>query len=516
MFVNSSRLVSAIVALMGLFFAAYLGVTVATSSGNALGEVMKLSCFLIFVIALVVPRGGILLLLFMAFYLDSVKRLLILFDGTSMMDVTYVLAAAPLAVLGLLIGCFMRRLFQHRFLEFGEVILSLGIGFLVIFNAAVEFRASGFGVGALAVIANNAAYASLGLVFRMIYSDTKPFHRLTALMIALAVPVAIYGIWQSVFGLTTFEKNYLTSGLTTLVGLLDDAVVRPFSTMNSGHAFSITMASMFALSYGKLVFEGLSRSALTAIYRSLVPMLFFVAAIMSLGRTSWFMMLFCVAAIHCFSSKSRTVLVYCGSIAVVVAMFFSSDFLLPRLASIEAALPSDSGFSQRAFTTGTFSDRLYSYRNNFENPDLRTAFGNPNLTSRASDVVSKDETVHDALGQALARFGIVGTLVFLLLGAYGAFFIHKHILRISDARDRGLCVTCTSVMFGILVSGLFSGTNLAVFPLNFFFWTMGAITLTTIHLNGLAARSRPGGTPLRVSQPTPLAAGGLARMRPHA
>src|SRR5207249_4526592 len=85
---------------------------------------------------------------------------------------------------------------------------------------------------------------------------------------------------QYLFGLSSFEIAYLRSGLTMIGPNLDDVRPRPFSTLNSTHAYSCVMAFMMVLSGHFVAREGKRRN-----WRVVVIMLTYaVALLLSMGR----------------------------------------------------------------------------------------------------------------------------------------------------------------------------------------------------------------------------------------
>ena len=129
-----------------------------------------------------------------------------------------------------------------------QVILAAVIlaGMFAVFVQAF-FRGGG-ALFALKDFANSGAYLPLTLVVCLLFPDTIRVRRLLTFCLWVYVPVALYGIWQQFFGLTDFETDYLKAGLTMIIfRVLDDVWVRPFSTLNSPHAFGVVTAMLSAL-----------------------------------------------------------------------------------------------------------------------------------------------------------------------------------------------------------------------------------------------------------------------------
>jgi hypothetical protein len=97
-------------------------------------------------------------------------------------------------------------------------------------------------------VANSAAYFPLMLIAGMLFSKPE-YVKLIKFCLIIYIPVALYAIWQQIYGLNDFEINYLQTGYTITVATLDDVKPRPFSTLNSAHALSVMTAVLALLAW---------------------------------------------------------------------------------------------------------------------------------------------------------------------------------------------------------------------------------------------------------------------------
>ncbi len=79
-------------------------------------------------------------------------------------------------------------------------------------------------------------YISLIMLVPVYFPTTEEVTTLLRTCVIVFIPVALYGFWQKIFGLSDFEWKYLLSGLTVTAGdyLNSDRV---FSSLNSTTVF---------------------------------------------------------------------------------------------------------------------------------------------------------------------------------------------------------------------------------------------------------------------------------------
>jgi O-Antigen ligase len=435
-----------------------------SSDPNPFATAVILVAVVMFVIAVCNPTAGIYLLILTSGYLDLVKRLGILSDAMSGSDVVITLAVAPLLFVCVCLGVVYRNVINRAWLQPWQVTLAaiVFIAMAGVFGQAF-FRGGG-ALFALKDFANSGAYLPLTLVVCLLFPDTIRVRQLLTFCLWVYVPVALYGIWQQYFGLTDFEIDYLKSGFTVEITLLDDVRLRPFSTLNSPHALGIVTAMLSALA----AFVPL-KNGKRARWQIIVALLFAAACIATFVRAAWVVLALAGLVWVCCRSKVGTMVLYGAALAGFAALMLNSDTLLRSLEQIDSYLPKDSDAEAQAFRLTTFSERLISFRNILTNPEFHTWFGNRSQVYEDAAEDSHDNVAHEQIGQILVSFGFVGLGFFLGITVLALLIAHRAIFRQRDPARREMMLGCLSALIATLLSGMLFGSHLGVFPVNIYF-----------------------------------------------
>lgn len=478
------RLHLAVATLAGLGMAVVIALFAVGYGGNPVKAIMQLVGMSLMLVATVNPRIGLSLLILASAYLDFFKRFLILFGAGSMGDVAGVLSVAPVNLLGVFLGtCVLHPIFSKRMLDKNERRLTLFSLTLIGASFASVIRGGDLSLSAIGTMANQSAYSLLVPIIYVLYRrrGVEEIRRLLVFLAFVYVPVALYGIHQYVFGLSQLEIDYLRSGLTITVANLYDEHPRSFSTLNSGHAFSVSMGIISLLTIILCLRNVRGESGFFASKgRWLLPVLFLTACLLSFGRAGWLVVILGVICMAAFRTRARVIAFYSLFGISFGLLVWKADVIYASLDKIQSYLPMGSTFQEQAFRVGTYSERLYGFQNMFKNRSLWTWFGNPKLTTMQGDQVGDDETVHDAIGQMLVTHGIVGVLLLVSAGSFALFVLHRRILSIRKGPNESLGRGLLSVGIAIFLSGMLTGTHLAVFPLNLLFWSaVGVLVAVT-------------------------------------
>ncbi len=472
---SSQNLLARLVApVLGCLTAAVLGMVLVSDRENSLASFMNIVGFFGFFIGAISPRLGLYLLIFLCGYLDFIKRLLILFGDANIEDVTYVLRVAPFVLVGTIAGLVVSYALKRIQFKLMDWVL---IGLIALLEAAIVASNIRNGAG-ISGAANSGVYVPLIIIIPLVLRTIDEMLAFCRCILAMFLPVALYGIWQGIFGLADFEYKYLISGLTINAAILDEARPRPFSTLNSGHAFEVAMGICVVLSL-MLSTATLRRKAglWNSSARIIFPVIYFIASIMSLGRTGWCVWLFGGIGLFAFKSRKRIIIFYSVALVCFGLLVANAQFIYDRLDLIQSKLPTDSDFSQQAFRLGTYSERLFGYMNIFSNPELLTWFGNPALADQSGGE-NQYEVVHDAIGQVLVTYGLVGVVVTLSCGAMFLAWAHRRALHMPSERARAFSNILLSTMIGVISTAMLTGSPLGVFPINFMFWSIIGIMVS--------------------------------------
>jgi hypothetical protein len=453
---------------LGLFLVSY---------PNTFTAILVSLALAVMIAAFISPEGGLYLLIGLSGYLDLIKRLGILTNDLQAFDVVVTLAVAPVLFASICAGVVFRLILERRSLWPWQRSLLVIVALLV---AAVLVRAFSQGAGMLGVLqdfANSGAYLPLILVVGLLYPNPEELRRLVRFCLLIYVPVALYGIWQQVFGLSDFEVSYLKTGFTMNVGMLDDLRPRPFSTLNSPHALSVCTAMLSGAAW-LIPWNGHHGK----FWRAGLGSLYAVACACTVVRAGWVLLALIALSGFCFRSRTLTAVFY-GAMAVAFAFLVTNaDPLLRSLDYLESRLPAGSDLQNQAFRLGTFSERLMSFRNDLTNPEFHTWFGNRHFrVAQGNDFEEPDSVVHDQIGQTLINYGFAGLAVLAgLLGA-GLWFGHRAVHRQEDPVLKATALGLLSIITATVYSGMLFGSHLGIFPVNiFFFLFVGFLVLCSV------------------------------------
>ncbi len=487
------RLWLSVATVGGLFVAMVVGLVGVGYAGNPVKNLMVIIGGSMLITASLKPRFGLYLLIITSACLDLIKRFVVLFGIGSMGDVAGVLAVAPMILAGIFLGVFvLHPIFTKRMLNQDERRLALFALAPIIMTLAVGLRRGEFGMELLGSITNKIAYIILLPAIYTLYrrSGLEDVTKLLRFLVMVFVPVALYGIHQYLFGLSQFEIDYLRSGLTSTAANLYEAHPRPFSTLNSTHAFCIAMGVMFVLSLSICLNPiKATRGFLSTRGSFLLPPMFLMACVLSLGRAGWVVSGLGFIGLFAFRTKARTILFYTTFLGLFGILVWKADFVFAKLDAIQQMLPGGSEFTDQAFRLSTYSERLFGFQNIFKNRAMWTWFGNPALAYRAGNDVAEGDVVHDALGQILVDYGFVGLFIGIITLIYGLFYTHRRLLSTRNRSAIGIALGFLSAAMAIIFGGMLTGNHFTVFPVNTLFWCMvGALATVT----KLEERAAPG------------------------
>lgn len=491
------RLHILVATVLGLIVSVGIGLYAVGMGGNPIASLMLITGGALLVVSTINPRKGLKLLIISGTCLDFLKRFLLIFGMGSMSDVLGVLAVAPINLTGVFLGtCILRPIFTKQMLDKQErrlVYISL---LLITASLASGFRNTGsLGPAVFGNAANQSAYALLVPVICILYrrGGIDELKRLLQFATLAFLPVALYGIHQFTFGFNQFEVDYLRSGLTSLGDILYEAHPRPFSMLNSNHAFAVSMGILFLMSSVLCAKRLQNRIGIfSSKGRWVIPAIFAIACLLSFGRGGWMVPIIGFICIAAFRTRKMIVSFYTIFAIGFSLLVWRAGDIYNSLDRLQATLPSGSLLQEQAFRLGTYSERLYGFQNLFRNRSIWTWFGNPDLAYRTGRIVNEDEVIHDAIGQMLISHGITGLLALIFGGALSLFLLHRKILAIQrgprEILGRSLLGTASAVFLG----GMLTGSHLSVFPINLLFWTTaGALVAVAQMKPSLSAEPDP-------------------------
>ncbi|NNE90778.1 MAG: hypothetical protein HKN23_03950 [Verrucomicrobiales bacterium] len=469
---HSNAIALMLVTVGGTAVAMVLVYTILTSRGNNLSQFAIYLAVAGFIGGFFNPRGMMYPFVIATVSLDLLKRLLILFDRPTVMDLYFVLGIAPLMILGIFCGTLVGGIFgkfeiQKRHLG----LLAISILFIIA-SGIVAFRDLGAAL-ALKAIADSAAYSILLFIVPVLFQNWEEFWKLIRFALFVFIPVGIYAIYQSIFGLSEFEISYLKSGLTIMVKELEDVRPRPFSTMNSAHTLAYLSAFLMALSLLPFAAgrEFADRFRHRWVY-AILSILFFCVCFVTLARSGHVLWVVAVGGLIAFATKSRVIAFYGGAVACFVSLVVFAEKLILKLPEWDAKLDKSTDFLAQATRIQTFYDRLYSY-SQLKNADNYSLFG-----------LDFEVFTHDAITESLVNYGVLPLAVLLIGSAFALRKLHRSILRIETAGIRRITSLLLGATMAIIVCDIFFGGAAKTFPLNAYMWiAMGGVLVVLFQQN---------------------------------
>jgi hypothetical protein len=464
------RLIRLVAPIVGCISAAIATIYI-IQEVNPLAAACLCASAIFFGMAVVAPRAGIVLLLLLCAYSDIVKRMLVFWGDLSYEQISYVLAAAPVVVIGLFVAIITRWAFHQAVLHLRDTLLFVAVFLSILVNIVIAKIAGEDLLGAMKAAANNGLYLLLAPVMLKLVrqSEDVDYYILKARWIF--VPVALYGIWQSVFGLADFEFEYLRSGLTIMVKELWDLRPRPFSTLNSAGSLGTVCAAFSVLSLYPLLVNRKTSISLNQKLASIgCSILFFAGFVVSLVRSSIVVWIVSVLAYWCFRSARRTQLFYWGASLSFATLLIFSPYFLEKLADWDPSQYVSSDVATQALRIQTYSDRLKGFVNLTRSTDMYSAFGLPE-----SKKDMETTYFHDPISSLVVNVGVVGFLAAVIPFIVVLRILHQRVLKLTPGPERNSVVLLIAINTGWLACHILFNGVITVFPVNAFFWMFGGM-----------------------------------------
>lgn len=422
---------------------------------NQLGRMMLWIAVVGGLYGLIFPKRGVLVFLVSLFYLDFLKRLLVLWSGTSIQDVMVSIGAGPVIIVAICVSCTFFII--SRRIEFGN------LGDWLFYLGCVVVSVSGFFGGGEELMERGQSMMGSSLVGMTalacycFYREREDSLKLLKVLVVGALPMALYTAWQYFNGIAMWEEEYVQTGLSpTLYNfyLVDGGVeyMRPFSTLNLhpsvGAASGVLCLLAFLLCGTKVSFGK------KTLY-SVAGIIFFFSMLFAQNRTTYFIPLFYLAFAWGFKTQWRTFLVYIVGAFLFGMMIHYSDFIYYNINAWSTDLASNS-LGEKLGTLGTYQDRLEGFMNVSE-------IGNWKPLGFEEGF---EPTSHDPLSTILFRFGYVPLGAMLTVGMVVLIVWHRTLHKIQSDAGRTYYTRLTAIIAALVLAGLLYGNLLFVSPVN--------------------------------------------------
>jgi len=419
------------------------------------------------------PRIAFFLFLALLPFVDFLKRLQLAFTAPSALEWNLVLASPDILLLSSALGVVLQRALQGRL----TVVLTRTDWWLLAFLASMLFSIfhSVFPVTVgMAVFKLSGLYILIYFLAPALIAKRQHLRFLLGMSFVLSLVTALYGMWQTVFGMTWFEKMWLTGGYTgQSIETIIYYVFRPFSTLSGPQAYAYYL--VIGLTFGRMYVDSLGYRNKSKEIMCYVGILVLVIALgLSLVRTA---LLFwgLIWLLSRYLPKIR--LRYHPIMLLLIATSFTLIliYVLLRFGGPIQDRASDFGipFIRRAFTLGTLSDRLRGWQGAVSDSRFWTPLGY-GLGTTSFTVMSKygltfDLFSHDEYTNILIEQGVIGLMLFL---GFIISWMRRVVLNLQATQVPFLKKTGWILMgfsLSTLLVGLL-GTNLKVSPVNVYFW----------------------------------------------
>jgi len=486
--IDEKKIVAGMLMLGGMVFSIVVVYFVISSQGNVLGNAYKLFLPAAFAVGLMAPRVGLNVLVICAGYIDLLKRFMVFDLQMQYTDLYFILGIPPIICLGVAMSIVMSYLLRWRVMtkEDGKLILiSAGVclyfgSFLVVGGAGIQ------------PIVNTCVYPTLLFSIPILIRTREELLKHFRFIIIVFIPVALWGLKQSFFGLSDFEMRYTLSGMTTQTDILWDTL-RPFSTMAAEGQLSLAMSvcAVLVLCFIAAEFCKPNPSGFLILICLALFVLFVFAGLLSLKRIPVIVWFLSIVGFYAFKTKARTGIFYAFMAVFFITMVFFGREVVSGVASFGRMLnPAES--MDYLFGTSTFNSRLRAFEV-LRTPSSYTLTGLPE-----HERTGAQQHVHIWFAAWLLDHGILPFPVLLAVGAYMLYYIHAFGWRAPPGLWKSTyCLLSACFISFIALYGL-GNYSAASFPGNYFNYLVLAGALTLIFKDSWqkdAAKKEP------VSQP---------------
>jgi len=434
------------------------------------------------------PRISFSLFLALLPIVDFLKRLQLAFTNPSTLEWNLILALPDIILLGTSVGVVLKQVIVERRLTIKmgrtEWWLLAFLGSMLLSTVHSVFPIT---VG-MAVFKLSGLYILVYFLAPALITKRQHLRALLKMSVVLSLIVALYGLWQAGFGMTSFEKQWLTGGYTGLsLGTIIYYTFRPFSTLSSPQAYA------YYLVIGTICGLACVRGFVPRNRRSFWYAGMFIGVVaLSLSLTRTALLLFALAWL--VGRWLPTARLRHPTVFLLVAAFLivSSMLTLLRFGDSIQPLTLGSGipFVQRAFRVGTLSDRLRGWQGAVTDPRYWTPLGY-GLGTTSSTVLKKyglafDLFSHDEYTSILVEQGVVGLILFLGFILSWMRFVVLRLQNVQARLAKRAGWTLMGLSLGLLLVGIL-GTNLKVSPINVYFWLIAGLLARSAIFNPTSA-----------------------------
>lgn len=435
-----------------------------SGGGNQLGNTFNLLMLLGAGIGLLAPRAGLLIFIVLQFYMDFMKRMLVLGDALSMQDVMSSLGLGPIIVVAVCVVCTWQCLTgKVPFLNLRDIVFFLGCVGVSLMGLAIgrEVSDSSDIADIGQALLGSAMLGMTAYAAYVLFRQREDSYTALKWMVVGAIPMALYTFYQYIFGISEWEEAYIRTGLSQVLYtfyMLDGIhEMRPFSTLNTHTSLGTVSGILFLVSFlimtrSRTLFQTGRNNWPTY---SAIALLFLGSCFISRNRTTYLIPFAGLFLPWIFSGGWRTLLFYLSACSLFVWIVAKSQWLNDQILYWSVQFEA-TAIGEKFGTLGTYQARLNSLMSLSDSRNW-TPFGLP-----------KEEYpyMHDQVTELLVKLGYVPLLGLLLLIAVTIFWWHARCLKIKDLKERRFLITLTTIIVSLGVCGVAYGNLLFVAPVN--------------------------------------------------
>lgn len=421
------------------------------------------------------PKTGLYILGFFCFYLDFVKKLAVTFGAQSMQAVIEVLAIQMLVLGCMVLGMVLQLiLFERRFKREHFWICA----FVVLLTGAALGISIRYGlVTAVQNSVNSGLYAGVILVLVALFHGKEALIKYLDFLLILAIPWALYGIYQYFFGYADFEWAYARTWFSSVssYNMLSVEGPRPFGFASGPQGFGVLTQIMNYALWRAFLRDRIHGVAVLAC------IILGIGLFCSLQRTMLLQPIIFLVVYFAMKKPFTTKALYvCGALMLITGILTSS-LLLSKLETVTSSIKGEEGWSAKVLNVNSFSDRLQGW-GRLSKASTYTLLGN-RITHGLSDDERRsggEEYSHDMVNMMLDELGLLGLGLAVVVIVLVLKLLHTQVWQIQDIDESSLA-TCM-LATGIIQLGLssFAGSNMATVPHNLVNWTFFGVVVALV------------------------------------
>ena len=438
---------------LSVFFFIILGVLI-TSINPALAIYITIG-LIGAIIGLIRPKFGLFIYIVIVPCADFFKRLSLISLPVSQFTWNLIIFVPDIILICSVIGVLLFVLFHKPVNQYDQLDLVVSIFFawqlfsILNPNLPIIVSLAGFKLSAL--------YMLLYFLARTTIRTWKDIKNTSIFIILSAIFPTLYGFYQFIFGMTSFEKTWLEGGYTMLhkETLLMFGVLRPFSTFSDPGSFSHFLAIIFLLLIFPFSIERRQYMKFFILFSQGVTLLILIATIV---RAGWILSAISILVFVMLSNRKHIRIVpWLVWVTLIAVPILGKSFQQLNIGSL-----TNFPFLQRALVTGTFYNRVLGWQNFLSNPKYRPIFGN-GLGAVGSAAfkfgILNVDLPHNQFLTILYEVGLIGLFLFVLV----VIIFYRTSIKLLNLKYPDHVNTWIKIIIGIITGLLVMGASVSEF-----------------------------------------------------